>query len=59
MGLHVVNMQGYICSNSPLIDKEGKRAIDLLNPWLEGWRKDNANKVGHSSRALAFRAHAR
>jgi len=36
--------KGYICSNSPLIDKQGKRAIDLLEPWLEGWRKENAKK---------------
>lgn len=37
--------QGYICSNSAFIDKEGKRAIDLLDPWLEDWRKNNADKV--------------
>lgn len=31
--------QGYICSNTELPGKEGKRAVDLLQPWLDEWQK--------------------
>ena len=41
--MHACGVQGYICSN---VDTEkGKRAIDLLHPWLEGWKRRNPNTV--------------
>jgi 16S rRNA U516 pseudouridylate synthase RsuA-like enzyme len=35
---------GYICSN--VCQKEGKRAVDLLKPWLEEWEVKKKAKVG-------------
>ncbi len=37
---------GYVCSN--VSSKPGKRAVDLLEPWLRDWKKRNeeeGNKV--------------
>ncbi len=39
----VVNKpKGFICSNEDG-GKQGKRVIDLLQPWLDKWAKDNQN----------------
>lgn len=38
--------KGYICSNADT--ERGKRAVDLMQPWLEEWSKKNTAKVCHA-----------
>ncbi|GFH07162.1 S4 RNA-binding domain-containing protein [Haematococcus lacustris] len=41
----VVNKpKGYICSSAVSEDKPGMRVIDLLQPWVDIWRKDPKHK---------------
>jgi hypothetical protein len=42
----ILELQGYICSNAVSGDaKEGKRVVDLLQPWVDAWSKKAENKV--------------
>ncbi len=36
--------QGYICSSAD-VSGRGRRAVDLLEPWLEGWKRKSKDKV--------------
>lgn len=38
-------VQGYICSNADAVGN-GRRAVDLLQPWLDTWSRKNKDKVG-------------
>lgn len=37
--------KGYICSNTEMNEGQGKRAIDLLEPWLAEWTRRNEKNV--------------
>lgn len=37
--------RGYVCSNVDL-KGNGKRCVDILQPWLDGWERKSKDKVG-------------
>lgn len=41
--------KGYICSSIETQEGRGKRAIDLIDPWLKEWSRRNAEQVIKSS----------
>lgn len=36
--------QGYICSNAEVGGKEGKRVVDILQPWVDKWVEEHKKK---------------